>query len=301
MIHRKPLEDLTIADDFMFNKVMGKTELAKAFLEDLFQKTIVHIEKHETQATHDDDYSSRSVRFDVEFVGDGTVHDIEMQQSGSKGVKSLGDLLRRTRYYQSCIDRAYLDKGDSWRDLPPSKVIFICTYDPFGDGLSEYHQVPCLRGSGRELNNGTEVVYLNSTYTTSTSTRSIREFLDYVKNPGYFRVVKSEWVRSMHNEVCLAKTSPENRRDLMSLYEWGQLEREEGREEGRKEALDAAVNSLSKKLGISLDEAKRLLDIGSGSEDCGRSGEGLERSRPVKDGVQMLDLGSQSARSPRDK
>ena len=47
-------------------------------------------------------------------------------------------LPRRSRYYQASIDTDYMDEGDSYRNLPDSNVMFICTFDPFGLGLSQY-------------------------------------------------------------------------------------------------------------------------------------------------------------------
>lgn len=79
---RKRFEDLTLADDFMFGKVMTDTSVAKLFIEKLFGKRVVSIKDPTAQATVEPQYGSRGVRFDVLFEGDATIYDIEMQQDG---------------------------------------------------------------------------------------------------------------------------------------------------------------------------------------------------------------------------
>jgi predicted transposase/invertase (TIGR01784 family) len=54
-----------------------------------------------------------------------TVYDIEMQND------IQGDLLRRSRYYQSVIDTEQIKAGESYEKLKDSYVIFISSFDPF--------------------------------------------------------------------------------------------------------------------------------------------------------------------------
>ena len=72
---------------------------------------------------------AKSVRLDVYvWDGKGTVYDIEMQVTSAK------ELPKRTRYYQSMIDLQMIDKGQSYKKLNPSYVIFICRFDIFDTG-----------------------------------------------------------------------------------------------------------------------------------------------------------------------
>ena len=43
-----------------------------------------------------------------------------------------GDIIKRSRYYQSQIDASEFLKGYSYRDLKNSYIIFICMFDLFG-------------------------------------------------------------------------------------------------------------------------------------------------------------------------
>ena len=61
-----------------------------------------------------------------------TVYDIEMQ------VSNTGELPKRSRYYQSMIDLQLIDKGQHYKNLNRSYIIFICPIDAFGKGRHIY-------------------------------------------------------------------------------------------------------------------------------------------------------------------
>ena len=44
------------------------------------------------------------------------------------------NLPKRMRYYQGMIDLNILEKGENYKNLKKSFVIFICTFDLFGLG-----------------------------------------------------------------------------------------------------------------------------------------------------------------------
>ena len=76
---QKPFEDLTIADDFMFCKVMEYEPICKEFLEMLFNAKIEKITYLSSQNTVTANPGAKTVRLDV-LVKDkaDTSYDIEM-------------------------------------------------------------------------------------------------------------------------------------------------------------------------------------------------------------------------------
>ena len=76
---KKPFEELTIADDFMFCKVMEHESICKEFLEILFNAKIEKITYLSSQNTVTTNSSAKNVRLDV-LVKDkaGTSYNIEM-------------------------------------------------------------------------------------------------------------------------------------------------------------------------------------------------------------------------------
>ena len=117
----------------MFGAVMQDPKLLKPLLEMVLRVKIQRIEYPELQKTLNERYASKSIRLDV-YVADeaGTVYNVEIQTSDKK------HLPRRTRYYQGVIDLHILEKGEDYTALQRSFVIFICTYDPFGQGRWVY-------------------------------------------------------------------------------------------------------------------------------------------------------------------
>ena len=75
----------------------------------------------------------RGVVFDVMAVtGDGRAVDVEVQRAREPG------MVRRARYYSSMMDAGMLAKGEDYRSLRDSYVLFLCGFDPFGLGLPLY-------------------------------------------------------------------------------------------------------------------------------------------------------------------
>ena len=127
-------EELQISNDFIFGKVMQDPKLCKELLQRILPGLkIDRIEYPETQKAIRPDIDAKSVRLDVYVEdGKGTVYDIEMQVSMSK------ELPKRTRYYQSLLDMRMIDKGEPYKKLKPSYIIFICPFDQFGMGRHIY-------------------------------------------------------------------------------------------------------------------------------------------------------------------
>ena len=127
-------ENLTIANNFMFYKIMrNNPDVCKELLEILLEFPIEKIEMSQEEAI-DIDFGSKGVRLDVYAKdADGLkIYNIEMQASDTK------ELAERSRYYQGAIDVDILKSGQKYKDLKTSFVIFICIDDIFGNGLPKY-------------------------------------------------------------------------------------------------------------------------------------------------------------------
>lgn len=123
-------EELGIDNDFLFGKVMQDPKLCKELLQRILPDLkIDHVAYPQLQKGIKSDVDAKSVGLDV-YVKDekGTVYDIEMQVTDTK------ELPKRTRYYQSMIDLQMIDKGQPYKKLKPSYIIFICPFDAFGKG-----------------------------------------------------------------------------------------------------------------------------------------------------------------------
>ena len=152
-------EELQISNDFIFGKIMQDPKLCKGLLQRILPGLkIDRIEYPETQKAIRPDIDAKSVRFDAYVEdGKGTVYDIEMQVGTSK------ELPKRTRYYQSLLDMQMIDKGEPYKKLKPSYIIFICPFDQFGMGRHIYtFENICKEDKNVSLKDGTTKIFLNA-------------------------------------------------------------------------------------------------------------------------------------------
>ena len=128
----KKWEDLTISNDYIFAKVMSDKEICKEVLSVLLNIKVGDVQYIEEQKSINLDYSKKSIRLDVYTQDNKNVYNVEMQTSDTK------ELAKRSRYYQSVIDLNSIEKGEYYKNLKNSYVIFICTFDLFGKNLPKY-------------------------------------------------------------------------------------------------------------------------------------------------------------------
>lgn len=149
-------ENLKISNDFMFAKVMRNPELCKGMLERLLDISIDRVEYPEEQKVIDIAKDSKSVRLDVYLKDEkGTVYNIEIQTTNSRNIP------KRTRFYQGMIDLNAIEKGADYSELPQSFVIFICTFDVFGEGRWKYtFENICRENMNLSLQDGTTKIFL---------------------------------------------------------------------------------------------------------------------------------------------
>lgn len=160
----------------MFGAVMSDPKLCKPLLEYILNIKIKSIEYPELQKVIDKRYDSKGIRLDVYIEDDkNTVYNIEIQTTSSK------NLPKRMRYYQGLIDLHTIDKGEDYLKLKKSFVIFICTYDPFGEGRYIYtFRNRCDENTNMTLNDDTAKIVVNSTGTRGEINDELKAALDYI-------------------------------------------------------------------------------------------------------------------------
>lgn len=231
-------DELGISNDFLFGKVMRDPELCKELLQRILPEIeIDHIEYPELQKEIKPDIDARSVRLDV-YVRDGknTVYDIEMQTIVSK------ELPRRSRYYQSMMSLQLLDKGQSYKELNHSFVIFICQIDPFDRGRHKYTFVnTCKEDPMLLLGDGTTEIFLNAAGKLNDVNTGLKAFLDYVAG----NYSNDSFVMKLEKAVEEAKKNREWRHEYMTLLMRDMENVEKGRAEGRiKELYELVQDGL---------------------------------------------------------
>ena len=282
-INQKDLwENLTLSNDFMFSKVMRDKEIFRETLEILLDKKIGEITYIDNQKTIDINYDSKSVRLDVYVEDEKRIYNIEMQVVNKK------DLSKRSRYYQSMIDLNAIEKGEIYRDLKESIVIFICKFDPFGEGLSKYtFENICNENKELYLKDGTSKVFFNTKDYYKESKEDAKSFLEYIEKE---TISENNFVKKLEQKIRNIKENKEWRAEYMTLlmreqeiardnFEKGKLEgiaegvvkgREEGMAEGIEKIIEIyreelnfedeiIVQKLMKKYDLTKEEAEKYL------------------------------------------
>ena len=200
---RKPFEELTIADDFMFCKVMEDESLCKTFLELLLTGKvgkITYLSSQNAVTTHSE---AKSIRLDV-LVKDetGKSYDVEMQ------VGNEHNLPKRMRYYQAALDVSFLDQGNSYQTLNDSYIIFICLFDPVGSNRAVYSfENICVEDGTIPLQDGTKKIILNAGAFNQTGNHDLQGFLWYVKTGE----VTTDYARRIEKMIQTVKNSEQAR------------------------------------------------------------------------------------------
>ena len=225
----KRYEELTIADDFMFGKVMEDKELCREVLECLLDRPVGELEDVQTERQFRYTTDGKPVRLDVYTRDQNHVYDAEMQNLNHQAVEKL-ELPRRSRFYQSTMDMDHLDRGKSYRELPEGKVLFLCTFDPFGLGYVKYSfQNRCEEDKELCLRDGTEKVFYNCVSSSEEVPEHLKELYDYIRTGR----AEGALTRKIEEAVGRARRNEEWRSEYMKELLHDDDVREEGRAEGR--------------------------------------------------------------------
>lgn len=263
----KPWEDLTIQDDYMFKLIMNIKPICLKLLQGILRMEIKDIHYLETEKSMDARYQGKGIRMDVYVRDDAaTIYNIEMQVRMLEGTS----LFKRTRYYQSMIDADLLAAGADYDDLNKTIIIFICPFDPFGEGRHIYtFENICLENTKCKLQDGTTKIFLNTKGTMTDVDESVKAFLDYVNGI----VGEDPLVREMDEMIRRIKRENEERVSYMTFAMKMMEERKEGfREgerqgftnglaEGKAEGVAFSISNMMKNLGVSVEKAMDILQI----------------------------------------
>ena len=271
----KRYASLQFSDDFLFCKILTENEdITKELLELILNIKIgcVRVNKQEAiELTAD----GRGVRLDVYAEDDkNEVFDVEMQTTRQK------NLPKRSRYYQGMIDLNLINRGDDFKKLKKSFVIFICMSDPFpGYERCIYtFENACKEETELFLGDETYKVFLNADGTKGDVSDEMKDFLHLLKD-GYG---KSPLTKKIEEQVIKAREHKEWRLEYMTLYMRDRQNREEGFEEGlekgikkgleeglkeeRKNTIKSAlsggmtVDSIVKMFSYSVEEVQEIAD-----------------------------------------
>lgn len=242
----KTFDELTIADDFMFSKVMLNERLAKHFLEVILGCRIHSVTYPKYEHYINVRYDAKSIRLDVILEDDNhTVYNLEMQTA------KLTGLVKRSRYYQDLIDLDLLQKGAKYDELNHSIVIFICTFDLFGKNqwIYRFYNV-CQQLPELKLQDGTEKVFVNTMGELGDVDEEFKQVMQIFNG----LQAEGDFAEELQQEVERVKLSEEWRREYMTLQVLLDDTKREGYKEGHNAGLIEGLNE-----GLNEGDWRRLI------------------------------------------
>ena len=236
----KPYEELELKDDFMFGLIMHDPKYVKPFLEMILKIKIRKVVYPQSQKSIDLSANAKAIRLDVYVEDDqNTVFNLEMQTSDNR------NLPKRMRYYQGVIDLNILQKGQDYTKLKKSYVIFICTFDPFGEGRHIYTFCnTCQENTALTLDDDAVKIILSTKGTMDDVSPEMKRILDYIDGKG----ASDEYTKQLEEAVRSARQNESWRLGYMTLeYEYRQRY-EEGLKEGEETGIAKTNERFIRKL-----------------------------------------------------
>ena len=197
------IQELNLADSFLFGKVMSDTEICRRVLEKILNVPIKKVEFPVTRKTIDIAHDGVGVRLDACINNEqDTIYSVEMLCCKDE------EFLKKTRYFQCNIDSDIIYTGKRYEKLKKSYIIFICTFDPFSDGRHIYtFENRYLEDLSLALGDETTEIFLSTKGEKDDVDDEIKDFLAYIENStdACAQQTSSPLVRAIHKRVTEIK------------------------------------------------------------------------------------------------
>lgn len=210
-------QELNMADNFLFRKVMSDTEICCRVLEKILNVPIKNVEFPVTRKTSDIAPDGGDIRIDA-CINDeqDTIYSVELLCCKDD------EFLRKARYFQCNIDSNILYTGEGCANLRKSYIIFICTFDPFSDGRHIYtFENRCLEDLSLTLGDETTEVFLSTKGKKDDVNDEIKDFLAYIENStdACAQQTSSPLVKAIHKRVTEIKLDKGMELQYMNLLQ----------------------------------------------------------------------------------
>ncbi len=208
------LNKISITDDFMFATVLKENkEACKRLLESILGFEISSLEYVKDQETVNSYRDAHSIRLDVIAKDSGTIYDIEMQKV------NRGDIIKRSRYYQSQIDTAELIHSADYEKLKNTYIIFICTFDLFGLDKYIYSFEYYDKKNDLSYGDGAKKIVVNTKGHKGKISNDLKAFIDYINSPEYAqKEFVNDFIRQL-DEAVLKYSQDDEWRVVHMKYE----------------------------------------------------------------------------------
>ena len=156
----KTIDKLTLFDDDLMSAVFERNIAAtELLLRIILQKKMRVVYVKGQEQLKNPLQKGRTIVLDIKAIDEGGKHvNIEVQR------KKSGAHVRRARFHSSMLDVRMLKKGQKFKELKDSYVIFICEKDIFKEGNPIYCIERMIMETGKQFHDGSHIIYVNGQY-----------------------------------------------------------------------------------------------------------------------------------------
>ena len=213
----------------------------------------------ETQKTLKLETDAHGVRFDAFVASSKLWADIEMQTDNDSKID------KRARYYHANMDLDFLEQGQSYENLKPSYVIFICTFDRFKRDEPVYFFRSWDVEKGLPLDDLSYTLVLNTKCSPEKVPEALKPFYEYLNDPK--KNEASELTRMIDERVRKFNSDEWRKKYMTFEYILNEQKREsfaEGAAQKQREIAKSmkdegiAKEVIEKITGLSAEEVEKL-------------------------------------------
>ena len=204
---------------------------------------------------------AHGVRFDAFVESSKLWADIEMQTSDGS------ELDIRARYYHANMDLDFLEQGQPYKDLKPSYVIFICTFDHFNMDEPVYFFRSWDVEKSLPLKDLSYTIMLNTKCSPEKVPKALKPFYEYLNDPKKNQA--SELTRMIDERVRKFNSNEWRKRYMTFEY----ILNERGRE---SEAIGFEKGAAQKQREIAKNLKQAGIPVEVIAENTGLSAEEVE-------------------------
>ena len=177
------------------------------------------------------------------------------------------ELDKRARYYHANMDLDFLEQGKRYKDLKPSYVIFICTFDHFNMDEPVYFFRSWAVEKGLPLDDLSYTIVLNMKCSPEKVPEALKPFYDYLNDPKKNQA--SELTRMIDERVRKFNSSEWRKKYMTFEYILNEHKRE-------SEAIGFEKGAAQEKREIAKSMKAKKIPIADIAEITGLSAEEVE-------------------------
>lgn len=144
-----------------------------------------------------------------------------------------------------------IEKGVFYSELKKTYIIFLCSFDMFGQGYHQYtFQNCCMENKDIVLGDESFKIFFNTKGTANDVSEEVKAFLNYLEGI----LCDDDYIQELEKEVKKIKYNKKWRKEYMTLQIRDYLNRQDGYELGIQQGIQQGIQIMVetlKELGLS--------------------------------------------------